>query len=320
MDRRTRKPQAQSLQKSEGCQATPAADAQPIRLKKSPRLGTLGQIAQAWGKGRISVNSDQQVGKELANTWAHITAHQLTEPMIRAQVAIWRHRLSPRTAFAYRGCLVRLLKVVDRATGTHHADNVPKLTNPGPRTLLAKDEELENTLRVSPLWLRCLILMGRLLGLRHGEALAVTPAHINERENTITFKRKGGGTSGLPIPPDLTTMFKLAQEQDPCAPIIETLRGRPVNREMIYRAWDKAKRTANANPDLIIHDLRRTVATHLYDATKDLRAVQALLGHKHLDSTLKYIAPADSEHLRTQLLQLRRLNLHYMTPATEVKQ
>ena len=37
------------------------------------------------------------------------------------------------------------------------------------------------------------------------------------------------------------------------------------------------------------HSLRRTKATLIYRRTKNLRAVQLLLGHSKLDSTVKYL-------------------------------
>jgi len=37
------------------------------------------------------------------------------------------------------------------------------------------------------------------------------------------------------------------------------------------------------------HSLRRTKVTRIYRRTKNLRAVQLLLGHKSLESTVKYL-------------------------------
>jgi signal transduction histidine kinase len=46
----------------------------------------------------------------------------------------------------------------------------------------------------------------------------------------------------------------------------------------------------------------------------------ALLGHKHMSSTLLYIAPADPAHIRGLLAELKPFNLTSMKPATAVKQ
>ena len=37
------------------------------------------------------------------------------------------------------------------------------------------------------------------------------------------------------------------------------------------------------------HSLRRTKATLIYRRTKNLRAIQLLLGHKKIDSTIRYL-------------------------------
>lgn len=44
------------------------------------------------------------------------------------------------------------------------------------------------------------------------------------------------------------------------------------------------------NPDTYgTHSLRRTKATHIYRQTKNIRAVQLLLGHTKLESTVRYL-------------------------------
>ena len=63
------------------------------------------------------------------------------------------------------------------------------------------------------------------------------------------------------------------------------------------------------------HDLRRSAATILYMATKDLRVPQQLLGHKNLASTLAYLAPMAPDEARRYQELLRFDHFH-----TEVKQ
>jgi len=59
------------------------------------------------------------------------------------------------------------------------------------------------------------------------------------------------------------------------------------------------------NDELTAHDLRRTAATILYGATKDLRVPQQLLGHKNLSSTLEYLAPLAPDEARRYAELLR---------------
>jgi integrase len=244
----------------------------------------------------------------------------MSGPLITAMVTSWKARLSKRTAYSRRNALGRFLRFVDRTHNTRIADQLPKLQKPGPRTTIATDTETAAILAKAPLWMKCFILLCRGLGLRHSEASHLTPAHFREDTQTITFDRKGAGTSNLPVPPELAQMIRTAALHSPTDPIIKSLGCNGTHIMSIGRTWRRLRRDAAANPNLCIHDLRRTIATQLYDATKDLRAVQQLLGHNNLSSTLLYIAPLDPERLRSLLSELRPINLSQMKPATEMQQ
>ena len=64
----------------------------------------------------------------------------------------------------------------------------------------------------------------------------------------------------------------------------------------IQSAWNKGKLVGQKSPLKLkeiwatrIHTLRRTKATLIYRRTKNLRAVQLLLGHTKLESTVRYL-------------------------------
>jgi len=222
-----------------------------------------------------------------------------------------------------RASLKKFIQYIDQVYHTNHACEVPKVARPSQRTLIAQDDELKRILGHLPMWMRVFTLLCRMMGLRHGEALDMTPAHYNPTDKTLSFKRKMGGTSNIPVPVELQTAIEYARTINPHAPILESLgmRANKNPREAIWRFWKQAKKKAKANPDLHIHDLRRTIATDLYSATKDLRAVQTLLGHKSLNSTILYIAPMDPGHLRSLMDDLHpSYNLADLKPATETKQ
>ena len=155
--------------------------------------------------------------------------------------------------------------------------------------------------------------------MRHQEALDLTPAAFDQNTNTIRFQRKDHGSSDLPLTPELLAAVQLARSISPDEPIIQTLGG--TRRQVTVRAnWKKAKKRAAVRPELIIHDLRRTAITRVYDNTKDLRLCQQLAGHTHLASTLLYLAPNNKEELTDAIRAAAPSNLNSLPLATEVKQ
>jgi integrase len=55
------------------------------------------------------------------------------------------------------------------------------------------------------------------------------------------------------------------------------------------RTFQKVKKELGITRKLTPHDLRRTTAVLAYQTTRDLRTVQALLGHADLAHTLYYL-------------------------------
>ena len=260
---------------------------------------------------------------QLQVEWKSITPYTLNIGHIRLLIESWKEHLSPMTIYQRRAALERFLEYTDHIHHTDHAHDVPKVARPSQRTLIAQEDELRRVLDVVPLWMKAFILMCRLMGLRHGEAAEMTPANYNLADHTLAFKRKMGGTSHIPVPAELQPAIELARSMDPHESILVSLGMKKTDdpRKLIGRRWREAVKKAKANPNLHIHDLRRTVATELYSHTKDLRAVQTLLGHRSLSSTILYIAPMDPDKLRSLMEEMKpAFNLSAMKLPTETPQ
>lgn len=124
-------------------------------------------------------------------------------------------------------------------------------------------------------------------GLRRGEVAAVRGEHVSG--HWLTVEGKGGHRRMVPLPSHLAGRirrrgpgwtFPGAVEGHLSARWVGTLVARALPRGM----------TA--------HQLRHRYATTVYKSSHDIRAVQTLLGHARLDTTMVYTAVSDDDTAR----------------------
>ena len=65
--------------------------------------------------------------------------------------------------------------------------------------------------------------------------------------------------------------------------------GRPIARRTASRVFHCAKARAGITKRGGIHALRHAFATHCVERGEDLHAVQSLLGHRHIETTTRYL-------------------------------
>jgi len=244
---------------------------------------------------------------------------------LSALVNDWKSRLQPTTVHNYRGNLMRLLKFVDEVTGTSLARSLPKVPPGQNRTRVCSDEDFSNLLLHATPWFRAFLMLCRYLGLRNSEAARVSPECYDPATNVLTFRRKSEGTSSLPVPGELSRLFVWAEKISRTQPLIQTVAdrsatARPIHKQTIYNHWMRACKAAGVKGNLIIHDLRRTIASRAYEQTKDLRVVQQILGHRRLTSSLTYITGLPSDDIGKAITNALPREIHDLPLATEVKQ
>lgn len=71
----------------------------------------------------------------------------------------------------------------------------------------------------------------------------------------------------------------------------------PMSTRQLNRAFHRALDASGVGRSVSLHSLRHSFATHLLEQGEDIRVIQALLGHKKLDSTARYT------HVATKLLR-----------------
>lgn len=70
--------------------------------------------------------------------------------------------------------------------------------------------------------------------------------------------------------------------------------GRPITRDAVGQACQKARRACGVKKPITPHSLRHAFATHLLEAGTDVRRIQLLLGHRSLATTSRYLKIATS--------------------------
>jgi integrase len=175
---------------------------------------------------------------------------------------------------------------------------------PLPRTVIATPDELARLQVAAGAWEKCFLAMTAGLGLRRGEAIRLAPANYDPRTNTIAYRTKGEQTNRLTATDELKAWFEQYGRgvSDPNTPLLELVAGKPIGNWLIEHAWERLTNKANVNPQLRMHDLRRTVAIRVYEATNDIRQAQHLLGHRHAATTFKYLANFERRKDITPLL------------------
>jgi integrase len=121
----------------------------------------------------------------------------------------------------------------------------------------------------------------------------MTPANFDPHTRSITFLTKGKVQQTLPASKRVADSFvALDPDADPQLPVIYQLSGKTPGRkpQRFSKQWKKLKAKLKLRPELRIHDLRRTMAEDVWQATLDIRCVQAQLGHRSPTTTARYLA------------------------------
>lgn len=280
--------------------------------KKSPDTGSLAEILESWLAAWKPQTHNFQVAREIRQHFGHLKPKQLTAFSLDALVRTWRSKYARATTHGRVLALRRFLRLLDASAGTDLRQTVRPEKNPGPRKVIAKEDEQRRLFHHAEPWQRLWLLLCSELAMRNAEARSIGPDNYNREHQTVSFCKKGGDTHVLPVTPNIAALFDAAPFGEPDMTYIERWRGKKMTKAAVEHQWRKLKKLAQVRYDLRCHDLRRTTAVSLYNLSRDLRAVSHLLGHQSMAATCGYLAPHDPQDLRPLLAQLK--------PITEVKQ
>lgn len=155
------------------------------------------------------------------------------------------------------------------------------------------------------------------LAIRAETAHLVAPQHYDAARGTVTFETKFGTAQVMPVTESLREMFaSIPKDSNPLTPFVWLLHPRKrITVDSLRKSMYTAMRKAGIARRFTPHDLRRTTAGIVYENSgHNLRLVQAVLGHKHLSSTLHYL---DHRNTPVPLAALELAKLHPLTEATQ---
>lgn len=144
---------------------------------------------------------------------------------------------------------------------------------------------------------RVLIALTGLVGMRIHEALNAKPSDFDHATRQVTIWGKGDRIRKIPVSTKameilMPSLIEASISGRSDTPLIQV--GDRSARELITILGERAKLSRRISS----HDLRATFATVAYAKSKDLRAVQELLGHADSKQTETYVLVSD-QALRT---------------------
>lgn len=184
-------------------------------------------------------------------------------------------------------------------------EKIQLLSENAPRTRILSADETNRLAKAiaestSP-YLQLAILIALDTGLRKHSSLTLKWGEIdlNPQNPTITKRGKGGKEAKVPITNrlrEILTALKAAQKAESVSNVylFGTPTGAPVKD--LKTSFRTACKSAGIT-DVRWHDLRRTFGSNFVMATRDLPALQQLLGHSDFNTTRKHYAHLIDDHI-----------------------
>ena len=172
------------------------------------------------------------------------------------------------------------------------ADQIEYIAEPQKLPLVLSPDEVRRLLDAAPGFkYRLLLSLAYGCGLRASEVVSLKVSDIDSAQMVIRIEQgKGRKDRYVMLSPDLLVMLRqwwqAARPQGwlfPGRPAVNPLSTRQLNR-----IFHLAAEAAEIKKGATLHTLRHSFATHLLESKLDIRMIQALLGHRRLDTTAHY--------------------------------
>jgi site-specific recombinase XerD len=207
------------------------------------------------------------------------------------------------SAFNIAVCALRFLYSV--TLGKDWAvEKIPYAKKPKRKPVILSLEEVCRFLEAfSNLKYRVLVMVAYATGLRHSEVLHLRVSDIDSKRMMIRVELgKGNKDRYVPLSPTLLAWlrayWKIARPASYLFP--GRVPGMPLTRESVCQAIYRARRASGISKAVTMRMMRHSFATHLLESGTNIRIIQALLGHRSLNTTAIYTTVSNATIHATQ--------------------
>jgi integrase/recombinase XerD len=213
-------------------------------------------------------------------------------------------KLAPGTVEGRMSALRFLYKKTLKRRDIAYDDLVfPKVPRKLPVVL--SPDEITSIIEAAPnLMHRTILMLLYATGIRRAEAALLKVSDVDSERMVIHIQLgKGSRDRDVPMTPKLLEAlrqyWRWKHPKVYLFPSTEGHRGeeRPISDKTVWYACKEAAARAGIKKRIGPHTLRHSFATHLMEAGTDLRTIQLLMGHAHLEDTTVYLQ-LSQRHLR----------------------
>lgn len=206
-----------------------------------------------------------------------------------------RHSLKPKTVLRRKTSLVAFAKWAGLPAETFSDWTGPKPARAIPHPLPEGMEAIRRMIAATENEKhKALVALCGYVGCRVGEAIDVVPSWIDAESMMVTIRGKGDKERTVPITDEAWDILAVPMTRamlDGGRPIVG------IDERFARRKITHLGVLAGLTRKVVSHDLRATLATHVYRKTKDIIYVQHILGHSSPKTTQIYLG-LDYEGMR----------------------
>jgi integrase/recombinase XerD len=222
---------------------------------------------------------------------------------------IRERKVSPSSVGVYVAAVRFLYRVVLR--NSEAVEDLPRPKVPLRLPVVPTPEEVDLILNtVRSLKHRTILTIAYAAGLRISEACRLQASDVDGKKMLLHIRQgKGAKDRLVPLSPQaLAVLRNYWLEARPSAACLFPGRrsNTPITKDAVRKVLKCAVAESGLTRRLTPHSLRHGFATHLLDDGEDIRVLQAVLGHSHVQTTARY-ARVSTRRLRRVKSPLDRL-------------